>query len=109
MKIIAGLAVGLVMLVLPCYAQGPGWTANSTVVKLVVTSDGSVDVRLSPDLSGCVSAGNYGSLYASVYPTHPGINRIKADLLSAYLTGSIVSLYLSDANCTFTEIILGGW
>jgi hypothetical protein len=89
-------------------AQGPGWTANSTVVKLVVTHNGGINVRLSPDLSNCVSQSGYGPLYASVYPNHPGIDRIKADLLVAFTTGTPVSLYLSDENCTVQEIILGG-
>jgi hypothetical protein len=37
------------------YAAGPGWTANSTVSKLVVTADGGVNVLLDPPLSGCIS------------------------------------------------------
>ena len=93
----------------PALADGPGWTANSTVTKLVVTANGGVNVRLSPDLSGCVSQSGYGSTFASIYPTHPGINRIKADLLAAYLTGKPISLYLSDSSCTVVEMMLGGW
>ena len=90
-------------------AQGPGWTANSKVIKLVVTHNGGVNVRLSPDLSGCVSQSGYGPIYASVYPNHPGIDRIKADLLVAFTTGTPVALYLSDENCTVQEILLGGF
>lgn len=93
----------------PAFADGPGWTANSTIVKLVVTADGGVNVRLSPEVGGCVSQSGYGSNYASIYPGHPGINRIKADLLAAYLTGRPVALYLSDNTCRVTEILLGGW
>ncbi|MCX7112776.1 MAG: hypothetical protein NTX45_22175 [Proteobacteria bacterium] len=90
-------------------AQGPGWTANSTVKKLVVTYDGGINVLLSPQLTGCVSNSGYGPNFASVYPNHPGINRIKADLLTAYVTGGTVSLYLNDNTCRVVETNLGGW
>lgn len=93
----------------PVDAQGPGWTANATVIKMVVTNTGGINVRLSPELSGCVSQSNYGPLFASIYPTHPGIDRMKADLLAAYLTGGTVSLYFTDSNCTVGEMLLGGW
>lgn len=93
----------------PACAQGPGWTANATVTKLVVTASGGVNVRLSPELVDCVSQSGYGSNFASVLPTHPGINRIKADLLAAYLTGKPIALYLTDDKCTVSESILGGW
>ena len=93
----------------PALTQAQTWTANSTVVRLVVTANGGINVRLSPDLTGCVSQSGYGAAYASIYPSHPGINRIKADLLAAYLTGKTVSLYLSTSECTVTEMILGGW
>lgn len=88
---------------------GPGWTANSKVVKLIVTSDGGINVRLSPELIGCVSNSGYGPNFASIYPNHPGINRIKADLLAAYLADKVISLYLSDDKCTIVETNLGGW
>jgi hypothetical protein len=90
-------------------AEGPGWTANSTVTKLVVTAYGGINVLLSPAPQACVSQSGYGPAYASIYPDHPGINRIKADLLAAYLTGKPVALYFSDNTCRVTEIILGGW
>lgn len=90
-------------------AQGPGWTANGKVIKIVNTANGGFNVRLSPELTGCTSQSNYGPHYASVYPTHPGINRIKADLLAAYMSGESVSLYLADSTCTVGETMLGGW
>jgi hypothetical protein len=40
---------------IPAMAQGPGWTSVSTVIELVNTSNGGVNVRLSPDLTGCTS------------------------------------------------------
>lgn len=77
------LAVAAVLSGAPAHADGPGWTANSTVKKLVVTSSGGVNVQLQPDVQGCTSQSGYGPNYASIYPSHPGINRIKADLLAA--------------------------
>jgi hypothetical protein len=94
---------------MPVGAQGPGWTANATVVKMVVTNTGGINVRLSPELSNCVSQSGYGPLWASIYANHPGIDRMKADLLAAYLTGGTVSLYFTDSNCTVGEMLLGGW
>jgi hypothetical protein len=90
------------------FAQGPGWTANSTVVNLVVTANGGINVRLSPELTNCVSQSGYGSAYASIYPSHPGLKEMQANLLAAYLTGGKVALYLSDANCTVYEMSLVG-
>ena len=40
----------------PALAQGPGWTSTSTVKELIVTQSGGINVRLTPDLAGCVSA-----------------------------------------------------
>ena len=103
-----GIALGALALIGSANAQGPGWTANSTVVRLVNTSNGGVNVRLSPDVVGCTSQSGYGPNYASIYPDHQGINRIKADLLYAYATGTPVSLYLDDSTCKVMEVILGG-
>ena len=97
-----------VMAPLTALAQGPGWTVVSTVVQVVNTSNGGVNVRLSPDMTGCISQSGYGSLYASIYPDHPGINRLKADLLVALTTGTKVMLYLNDNTCTVSEMRLGG-
>jgi hypothetical protein len=93
----------------PALAQGPGWTAASTVTRLVVTSNGGINVRLSPELSGCVSQSGYGSQYASVMPAHPGLKEIYSGLLTAYVTGTPVALYLSAEDCTVGEIALGGF
>jgi hypothetical protein len=103
--------VGMLSLVAACgaLAAGPGWTPNSTVAKLVVTFNGGVNVRLIPELTGCVSQSGYGSAFASIYPSHPGINRLKAMLLAAQMNGTPVTLYFSDSNCTVTEAMLGGW
>lgn len=101
------LGVGLLVVgFTPASAQGPGWTAISTVVELVNTSNGGVNVRLSPDLSGCTSQSGYGSVYASIYPNHPGLNRLKADLTVAFVTGARVALYLGDSSCSVGEMRL---
>jgi hypothetical protein len=105
-------ACALTLLLAPllsAHAAGPGWSVNSTVSKLVVTADGGINVRLSPELSGCVSNSGYGGSFASIYPNHPGINRMKADLLAAYLSGGTISLYFSDNTCRVTELVLGGF
>src|SRR5262245_25062458 len=83
-RLLATAAVLLTVSAAPAVADGPGWIVNATVRNLVVTGDGGVNVRLSPELSNCISQSGYGPLYASVYPSHPGINKIKADLLAAY-------------------------
>jgi hypothetical protein len=89
-------------------AQGPGWTASSTVVTLIVTQTGGVNVRLSPELTGCTSQSGYGPRVASIYPNHPGIDRMKASLLAAQVSGTPVMLYLIDSDCTVGEMAFGG-
>ena len=107
-RTIAAAAATLVLFS-PASAQGPGWTANGKVIRIVNTNNGGFNVRLSPDIIGCTSKSNYGPHFASVYPNHPGIDRIKADLLAAYIAGETVSLYLTDSTCTVGETLLGGW
>lgn len=90
------------------YADGPGWTGVSEVIKIVTVANGGINVRLSPELSGCTSQSGYGPKYASVYPDHPGLNAIHANLLAAYMSGKKVALYLSDNTCKVGEMIIGG-
>ena len=85
-------------------AQGPGWTAFSDVKELVVTANGGVNVRLEPSLTGCTSQSGYGPTFASIYPNHPGIDRILSNLLAAYMSGKQVRLYLGDSTCTVGEM-----
>ncbi len=106
---IAVLSIAAALAASSAGAQGPGWTANGKVVKLVNTANGGVNIRMSPDLVECTSQSGYGPNFASVYPNHPGINRIKADLLTAYVTGETITLYLVDSSCTVSETLLGGW
>jgi hypothetical protein len=106
-RLLAMMTLGLVAFSSAVYAEGPGWIYNVTVIALVNTSNGGVNVRVSPDLTVCVSQSGYGPKYASISPTHPSINRIKADLLTALITGTPVSLYLGDSNCTVAETVIG--
>lgn len=102
------LAIMLVLAIsgAPAVAQGPGWTSVSTVVNIVNTANGGINVSLSPALVDCVSQSGYGPAYASIYPDHPGISRIKADLLLAWQTGAKIQLYLTDNTCRVWETIL---
>lgn len=90
----------------PALAQGPGWTVKSTVIGIVNTANGGINVRLSPDLTNCVSQSGYGPKYASILPSHPGIDRMKADLLVAFVTGTSIALYLADSTCAVAEMNL---
>lgn len=92
----------------PSAAHPQGWVYNLKVIRIVNTSNGGFNVRFSPDLTDCVSQSGYGAVYGSIYPTHPGLNRLKADFLLAYTSGDLVSVYLGDVNCTISETILGG-
>ena len=75
-------------------------------MEVVTTANGGINVRLWPDLSGGTSQSGYGSLYASIYPSHVGIDRMKAELLVAFTTGAHVALWLSDSMCTLGELCL---
>jgi hypothetical protein len=92
----------------PTIAQGPGWTEVGKVIRIVNTSNGGFNIRMSPELTGCTSQSNYGPNYASVLPSHSGLNRIKGDVLVAFTTGTDIRLYLTDSNCTVGEMVLGG-
>lgn len=88
-------------------SSGPGWVTGK-IEKLVVVSHGGVNVRLSPDVKGCVSQGGYGGAYASVLPSHPGLDKIYSGLLAAYMAGEQVSIYLSNSDCHIGEIEING-
>jgi hypothetical protein len=89
-------------------AAGPGWITSAKIKKIVITIDGGINFRLTPELSGCTSNSGYGPAYASVYPNHAGINRIHSTLLLAYMADKPVAVYLSDDTCRVGEIELGG-
>jgi hypothetical protein len=85
-----------------------GWITQAKITKIVVTSAGGINVRITPELTGCTSQSGYGARYASVYPSHPGIDKIHATLLTAYVADKTVALYLSDTTCKLVEVELGG-
>lgn len=82
-------------------------TKQSPCVLNLRSSVLAINVRVMPVLTSCVSQSGYGPAFASVYPSHPAINRIKATLLTAYVSGIPISLYLSDNTCTLAEVVLG--
>lgn len=106
--ILPAIALGTIMLVNPVFAEGPGWISNSQITELVVTGDGGLNVRLGNNLTNCVSNSGYGPGYASVYPDHPGLSKITALLMTAYVSGKSVSLYFSDNTCKVSEVIVSG-
>ena len=101
-------AVALFAWTLPASAQGPGWHLNATIARMADITTGGINIRLSPDVSGCTSPMGYGPQYAYVTPDHVAINRIKATLLTAYATGTPISVYLADNTCKIGEVLLGG-
>lgn len=88
-------------------SSGPGWVTGK-IEKVVVVSHGGVNVRLTPDVTGCVSQSGYGPAYASVLPSHPGLDKIYSGLLAAYMAGKQVSIYLSNSDCHIGEIEING-
>jgi hypothetical protein len=107
--VLAAITVSAATCPTASWADGPGWTVISKVVKVVVTGNGSINARLVPELNNCVSISGYGPNYASISAAHPGINRMKADILVAYVTGGPISFYFNDATCNIVESVLGGF
>lgn len=89
------------------FAVGPGWITNVKVVSVVAVINGGINFRLSPELTGCTSQSGYGPAYASVYPDHPGKDKIQSILLAAYMADKTVSVYLQDNTCEVIEVELG--
>jgi len=85
-----------------------GWILSAKVIKIVATFNGGINVRLSPELTSCVSQSGYGPLYASLYPDHAGMDRIYSILLTAYLSDKPVAIYFVDNTCRIGEVELGG-
>jgi hypothetical protein len=88
----------------PAFAHGPGWTEPAKITSYVVVHDGGVNVALGNTLSNCVSNSGYGGTYASLYPSHRGFKSVHAALLSAFLTGKSVRIYMSDNTCRIEEV-----
>lgn len=85
-----------------------GWITTAKVVKIVATINGGVNVRLSPELLGCTSQSGYGPNYASLYPDHPGKDKILSIFIAAYMGDKPVAVYLMDSTCKIGEVELGG-
>ena len=83
-----------------------GWVYNREVSQIVTVINGGINVRLIPELTGCVSQSGYGQHFASIYPSHPGKELFQSNLLAAMMSGKKVSLYFSDDKCTVTEMII---
>ena len=103
---------GLILSILSFYVASAsaeqGWITTAKVVKIVATGNGGLNVRLSPELTGCTSQSGYGPSYASLYPDHPGKDKITSILLAAYMADKTVAIYLSDSTCKIYEVELGG-
>jgi hypothetical protein len=87
------------------------WITSAKVVKIVATNNGGINVRLSPEIEGCTvnSQSGYGLLYASLWPDHPGKDKITAIFLAAYMADKPVAIWLSDKEtCKIGEVELGG-
>ncbi|PUA28267.1 MAG: hypothetical protein B0W54_17490 [Cellvibrio sp. 79] len=93
---------------IPTFAGQQGWVTNAKIARIVATVNGGINIRLIPELSGCVSQSGYGPLYASLYPDHPGKDQIHSILLAAYMSNTPIAVYFNDDKCTIMEIELGG-
>jgi hypothetical protein len=85
-----------------------GWITTAKVIKIVATNNGGINVRISPELTGCTSQSGYGPNYASLYPDHLGKDKITSILLAAYMADKTVAIYLTDGTCKIGEVELGG-
>ncbi len=101
-------AVVSLSLTFSAMASFADWQFDLKVTRIVVVETGGINYRFEPPLSGCTSQSNYGTNYASLYPDHKGFNSIHANLLAAYMSDKIVSIYLTDATCKIGETVLGG-
>jgi hypothetical protein len=89
-------------------AAESGWITYAKVTKVVVTMNGGVNIALSPALSGCTSQSGYGERYASLYPDHPGLDKIHSIVLAAFMADKPIAVWLSDNTCKIGEVELGG-
>ncbi|GJL66567.1 MAG: hypothetical protein NPIRA05_15380 [Nitrospirales bacterium] len=92
----------------PSFAEGPGWRDASKITRLVVVASDGINIRLEDQLQNCTSISGFGAAFASVHPDHPGLDRIYALLLAAYVAQDEVQLYFSDETCKVTEVVIGG-
>lgn len=91
-----------------CFAEGPGWYPATKVKRIVVIVNGGVNVKFENETKNCASLSGYGKRYASVYPEHPGLDRIHAILLAAYMADKEVQVHFADDTCKINEVVIGG-
>lgn len=101
------LVVALNLLSISAFAE-QGWITQAKITKIVGVINGGINVRITPELSGCTSQSGYGPAYASLYPDHAGKEEILSILLSAYMADKTIAIYLQDDTCKITEVELGG-
>lgn len=108
-KISRLVLIGALLLTVPLSVMAQQrWITYAKVKKIVVVHNGGINVRLEPELTGCVSQSGYGDRYASVYPDHPGLEKIHSIFLAAYAADKPVAVWLSDSTCRVGEVELGG-
>lgn len=90
------------------HAEGPGWQSTTKIKRIVVVSNGGVNVSFENELKNCTSLSGYGKKYASLYTDHPGIDRIYSLLMAAYVSQKDIQIYLSDNTCRIGEAVIGG-
>lgn len=91
-----------------CSAQEAGWFEASKIKRIVITTNGGINIKLVKSVSGCSSLSGYGGAYASVHPDHPGIERIYSLLLTAYIAEQEVQFHFADETCKINEVVIGG-
>jgi len=89
-------------------AQNPGWVNDVSVQRVAGTANGAVNVRFSPDLTGCGNNSGYGGAYGTIAASHPNVERMTSMLLAAQLSGTRVSVYVQSSSCSIGEVIIGG-
>ncbi len=85
-----------------------GWIKQAKITKIVGVVNGGINVRITPELTGCTSQSGYGSRYASLYADHKGKEEILSIMLAAYMADKTIAIYLLDDTCKILEVELGG-
>ncbi|AIW18804.1 hypothetical protein F0267_23165 [Vibrio coralliilyticus] len=106
---VIGIAIGVMLTFCSSNASAEkGWITQAKITKVVGVFNGGVNIRITPELTGCTSQSGYGASYASLYPDHEGKDQILSILLAAYMADKTVAIYLSDDTCKIYEVELGG-
>ncbi|WP_419812111.1 hypothetical protein [Bacterioplanoides sp.] len=102
--------IGTLLLIISSYSiANEGWNGPYAIDRIVVTAQGWVNVRfIDSTLSGCKPQSGYPGNYATLSKEHKGFQALNALLLSAYVSGKPVQVWLSDDTCTIGEAVIGG-